>query len=279
MTGRSQVYVWMIPLILISWLSIVLLDPDPGIGGNEYRLGYFLGSLFGHATLAAAWTALGPGKLAWRVPLSIGWVLSLPLTIAVVVNVHGGPDDAWLIVGGCLLLQWLLLQVPLWAMVFGLRLWLRHQGDMKDRSSPEQMRFGIRHLLIVMTIVGVLLGLGRVIITSIDLGGLSGEMPIFVFLAIAAILLTLPLLLAMLMPRLAIPGVLLSIVFVGLATAFELPLLNQLGASGPGPGIEDFIAINSTSATLVLLSAFIVRLNGYRLSVRPRGALPNDCDS
>ncbi len=34
-------------------------------------IGFFFGSFFGHTTLAAAWAALGPGPIGWRVPLSL----------------------------------------------------------------------------------------------------------------------------------------------------------------------------------------------------------------
>ena len=75
-------------------------------------LGYFLGSLFAHATLAAAWTAFGPAPAIRRVPLSFVWVISLPAAIGINVALNGGPDDATIILGACLFGQWLLLQFP-----------------------------------------------------------------------------------------------------------------------------------------------------------------------
>ena len=266
--ARFSVYLLMGPIILASWLTLAFLDPDPP-GRNVYRLGYFLGSLFAHPTLAAAWMALGPGRLIWRAPLSIAWVLSLPIAIGINVSLHGGPPGAAVDVGGCLLLQWLLLQLPLWSLAIALRLQLRHRQH-KAAADDEPIRFGIRHLLIVMTIVGVLLGIGRLVVPLIDLSG-GGEVPIFIFLAVAAVILMLPLLLSTLMRRMALPGVLLSLLLVGIATAWELPLMSNLG--GRGPDVEDFIAINVTSASLTLLCAFVVRLSGYRLESRPRPAL------
>ena len=49
-------------LLAVSWLSICVLDPDPGrCIAETVGIGYFFGSMFAHATLAAAWNAFGPG--------------------------------------------------------------------------------------------------------------------------------------------------------------------------------------------------------------------------
>ena len=265
MPARYRVYFWMGPLIVVSWLSLVLIDPDPP-GANHIPLGYFLGSLFAHVTLSAVWIALGPGRLLYRVPLSILWVLSLLVVVGLNVSLHGGPP-VWYMVGGCLVAQWVMLQIPLWAMAIGLQLQLRHQEVMPADGDGHQFRFGIRHLLIMMTIVSVLLGAGRLVVPHINLTS-QGELPVFLFLVVAAIILTLPLLLAALMRRLALAGVLLSLLLIGLATAWELPLLHSLGGSGPDK--EHLIAINFASSALILVFALVVRWNGYRLDMLPR---------
>jgi hypothetical protein len=271
---RNRVFVWMSPLLILSWASLALLDPDP-IADEFIFLGYFFGSLFAHATLAAAWTALGPGTLAWRFPLSLAWAVSLPLAVGINIGLNGGPNDGVVIVGGCLLGQWLALQFPLWALALGLGLRLRHSDDVQRSANGNQIRFGIRHLLIVMLIVGVVLGVGRVTVTSLRVSS-GSEVPIFAFLAVAAIVVTLPLLLSALMPRLAAPGVLLALLLMALATAGEMPLLDRLGFSGPET--YHFIAINVASAALILASALIVRWNGYRLYARSRSVEPGRSD-
>jgi hypothetical protein len=262
------VFAWVSPLLVLSWLSLAFLDPNPP-GRDIVWIGYFLGSLFAHSTLAAAWVAFGPGRFVWRFPLSIAWALSLPLAVGICLGVHGGPDDAIVVVGGCLLGQWLALQVPLGALARGFGLHLRQGDDGEGGAKVRQLRFGIRHLLLVMLIVGVILGMGRIAISNISFSG-SREAPIFVFLATAAFVLTLPLLLAALMRRNAILGVLLALSFIGVTTALEFPLLKSLG--GSGPEIGHFISINTTSAGLILVIAFVVRLNGYCLHARDRKA-------
>jgi hypothetical protein len=69
------------------------------------------------------------------------------------------------------------------------------------------------------------------------------------------------------MRRMALLGILLSLVFIGLATAGELPLLQSFH-SGPSPNLEHFIAINGFSAAVTLGFALVVRFNGYGLYAR-----------
>jgi hypothetical protein len=270
LSRRRRVFVWMGPLLVLSWLSIAFLDPDPPVRG-VIALGYFLGSLFAHATLAAAWAALGPGRFAWRFPLSMAWAISLPLAVGINVGLNGGPGDAVVVVGGSLLGQWLALQAPLWALALGFGWQLRHSGDVEEVANGSQIRFGIRHLLLVMLIVGVVLGIGRIVVSNVRLSG-TRETLIFMFLAVAAIVMTLPLLLSALMRRMAALGVVLAILFVVVVSAFELPLLSLLG--GAGPGKRDFLAINTAMAAVILVSASVVRLNGYCLYARARASVP-----
>lgn len=260
MGHRSVYFSAGLPLAL-SWWSLVLVDPSPP-GSDTVRIGYFLGSLFAHATLAAAWTALGPGPLAYRVPLSILWVGSLPVAVGINIAINGGPHSGALTVGGCLVGQWLLLLLPLAGLARGLGVQLRRIGEEGAGEESERFHFEIRHLLAIMAIVSVLLGAGRAIAPLLSLS--TGEAPVFVFLAVAAVIVTVPLLLAGLMRRLAPIGVLASLALIAAATLVELPLLKALG--GAGPQRHHFIAINVASAIVILVVTAILRINGYCLT-------------
>jgi len=96
-----------------------------------------------------------------------------------------------------------------------------------------------------------------------------GEAPIFIFLAVAAIILTLPLLLAAPMRSYWAPAAIVALALIGLATAWEVPLLRMVH-SGAGPKIEDFIAINAFTAVVMLVMLTVVRLNGYSLATSGR---------
>ena len=125
---RHKILLCVGPLVALSWLSLALVNPEPpgpDTTITTVRIGYFLGSLFGHATLAAAWMAFGPGPIIWRGPLSFVWVLMLPPAIGISLRLHGGAEEAAVIWGACLLGQWLLLQFPFWGLALGLGLRLR----------------------------------------------------------------------------------------------------------------------------------------------------------
>jgi hypothetical protein len=264
---RYRIFLWVGPLLALSWLTLTLLDPDPGRGASEaIGLGYFFGSLFGHATLAAAWAAFGPGRLLWRLPLSLVWLFLLSVGVQINIEINGGPHNGAVLLGACMLGQWFLLQFPLWGLALGLRMRLRHTDEIEQGFDPRQWQFGIGQLIIITAIVGVTFGVGRMVFTALgDRFTFGGEGPVLMFLAAAAIVLTLPLLLAGLMRRLAVPGVLLALALIAGATFLEFPLLRNV-MPGPGLGTIHLAAINAFSAAMVLAIVTVVRLNGYSLS-------------
>jgi hypothetical protein len=263
---RYKMFLWVGPLLALSWFSLAILDTEPGGGIAEMiGIGYCFGSLFGHATLSAAWAALGPGRLLWRLPLSLVWVLMLGMALAINTFLNGGPDG-WVVVGVCFFAQWLALQLPLWALKAGLRAQLMHVDD-QVKVDKRNWQFGIRQLLIVTTIVGVVFGIGRLVVSTLlaNLDLSRGEGPIFLFLAFSAVVFTLPLLIAALLKRWTIVAVLVVLVLIGAATFWEAPLLQVITKSGGRPNAYDLLAVNAFTALIVLVVAALVRLNGYSL--------------
>ncbi len=266
---RYRVFLWAGPVVALGWLLIAVLDPDPPRRIGEYLgLGFFFGTMFGQATLAAAWTAFGPAPLVWRLPLSLVWVAMLIVAIGVNVGLNGGPGDAPIIVGSCLLGQWLLVQLPLWGLALGYGLRLRHRDDAGLGADPRERQFGIRQLMIITAFVGVVFGIGRLVVTNLgDRFVLDGDAAVFAFLVVAAIVITLPVLLASLLPRLAWPATLIALAFLGLATAWELPMFRGTGAGRRGgPDVMHFVWINAFTTAWLLVVIMVVRLNGYRLT-------------
>jgi hypothetical protein len=228
-----------------------------------------LGAFFGQTTLASAWAALGPGPLRWRLPLSLVWVALLPLVLVINIAIHhpGEGEIAMVIVGvgGCLLGQWLVVQLPLWTLALGYGLRLRHVDDAEDRHDQRERQFGIRHLMVITAIVGVIFGVGRIVVSwQGESFRPESDVLVFVFLGAAAIALTLPLLLAGLLPRRAVLAVLVVLGLIGVATVWELTLLHAVpGAPPGGPGFGDLIGINAFTAATILAAVAVVRLNGY----------------
>jgi len=263
-----RVFLWVGPFIFANWLLVAVLKPDAGRGLTEtVSIGFFLGTLFAHAALAAAWTALGPGPLVWRLPLSLVWIFLLAVAIQFNTVINGGPKGVALVVGACLFGEWLLLQIPLWTIALAFGAHLRHNTK-APAFDPRERQFGIRQLIIVTTIVAVVFGAGRLAVPQMaeHLELTKGEGPIFVFLGVAAVILALPLILAALMRQFALPSVLIVLILLAIGTASEVPLLRLVGGGGPGPKVQDFVAINFFTASVLLTVLSMVRLNGYSLT-------------
>jgi hypothetical protein len=265
-SGRNALFLWTSLCLAVGWPVLVLLDPMSGPRLAEYVFfGFLLGALLGQTTLAAAWSALGPGPLLVRFALSLVWVAVLVIVVAFNIGLHGGPSEVPFILGVCLFGQWLLVQLLLWPLVvfYGLR--LRPQEEFSGAPDRRDLQFGIRQLMIITAIVAVVLGVGRMVVINFgNRFSLGGEAADFVFLAVAAVVLSLPMLLAALLPRRARPAVVVTILVMAVATFLELPLLRAWQAH-PGPEVWHFLWINLFTAAWVLAVAGIARLTGYRI--------------
>jgi hypothetical protein len=266
---RYRVFLWAGLLLAVSWISVALLDVR---GGDIVAVGYLLGSLYAHATLAASWAALGPGRLRWRLPASLAWIFLLGGALAINIG-SNGDGEAVIVIGLSFLAQWIILQAPLWGLKAGLQAQLSYVGDAPSAVDDRPWQFGIRQLLIVTTIVGVVFGVGRVAIGTLlarfsTLG--DGEPIIFLFLACSAIVFSLPLLVAALLERWTLLGVALALAMISVGTLCEAPLLQTIRNNTPPfrPNLWDLVAVNGFTSLLILLVAGTVRFNGYSLTRR-----------
>jgi hypothetical protein len=133
---------------------------------------------------------------------------------------------------------------------------------------PRQLQFGIRQLFVLTAIVAVVLGALRALVLLIiarigDKG--MGEAAIFIFLAVAAVVMTLPLVMAALLPRLAVLATLAVLVLIGVATYWELPLLSLLPKTA-GPDMWHFIFINTITSAWIVVIVGALRVGGYGLA-------------
>lgn len=258
---RYRVFVWAGPLLFLNWLRLAFLE-NPDEHFIVYR-SFFLGSLIGHAILAAVWTAFGPAPLVWRLPLSLIWMTMLAATLAI----NGRLTGTAVFLGACLAGLWLLLQLPLWGLVIGFGIHLRHVDEAEWQRDPRQPQFSIGELLILTALVGVVFGIGRAMMTNMHerfvlVGGLC-EIP-FLLTAVATITLSLPLLLAALIRRMTLLVVLAAVVLMGMATVCE-QLLVQGRLSGLASTPSVYVGIYPFAAATILTIAVVARLNGYYL--------------
>lgn len=269
----QRVFLWTGLLVVIGWVLVAFMDPDPpGRTFEALSLGIFFGTMFGHTTAAAAWAALGPGPLLVRLPLALVWVVMLPAALAVNIGIHSGPGvELAVLFCGYLVGQWLAVQLPLWLLVILFRLKLRHRLAAGLASDPRDWQFGIRQLMIVTAMVAVAVGIGRLVLIHFGerVRDAGADGPILAFLVVAAVVLSLPPLLASLLPRHFAWATLGTLIVLALATVMEATLSRQLGLA-PRPNVWDCIALNVATVAWVLLFTSAVRWSGYVLGT-PRG--------
>jgi hypothetical protein len=258
------------PTISVGWLLMALVDPDAGAGQGEYvGLGYLFGTMFAHTTLAAGWLAFGPTPLLLRLPGSAAWVAALLCALAINLKRYGGPGEVATLMACCLLAQWFVVQLPLWMLAIGYGLRLQHRDHSSRIPGPCDRQFGIRQVMTLTAIVAILLGIGRLVLPPLaESLNVEGEAPIFIFLGVAAIVVTVPLLLAALVPHRTLLTVVGVMTILAVATALELPLLNAVHSLRGGPNLGHFIGINAFTAAWILGVVGIFRFGGYGLALR-----------
>ena len=207
LSKRSTAPTVLTTLFVASWISIALTDPGRLRLPWEIVVMCLFGTLYGQATLAAAWAALGPLPLLWRLPLSLAWIAALGIAFATHMVLHMATNiyPITLLIAACLGGVWLLMQIPLWflAAVYSLR--VRHCTD--PPASAHDRQFGIGQVMLLTLIVAVVLGILRWIVgEAADRLAVSGPndwkgLGLYVFLVIAGAVMQLLLLLAALLPR------------------------------------------------------------------------------
>jgi hypothetical protein len=251
-------------LVALAALSIAGIPTGNGSYLEIFATGYLFGSVFGNAITASAWAALGPGWFLIRLPLSLLWIALVALAVFGNAWMNDIPLSEGVSIAICLLGIWLLVQVPYWLLQGFGEMMLRNA---RDQSPPERAQYGVRQLFIFTAIVAVIFGVGRAAAVWIpSLSNLGGFMHIFpfIYLALATLLVSLPLPLAMLMPRYAGYAILGMLLLNVLATLIELPLLRRFFA-GPGPQLMHFVWLNVFTAAWILAFSGLLRWGGYRL--------------
>jgi hypothetical protein len=262
-SNRYRAAMILAPLLACSWLLLAFVDPNGP--GNYLSIGFMVGTLFSQPTLAAAWTALGPGPLLWRLPLSLAWIAALAVAYVVQNRLHRiSMPSSELVFVASVAGQWMLVQLPLWvlAVVYGLR--VRHQSDPPETVRDRQ--FGIRQVMILTFIVAVVLGVFRLAVAEYAMHFENinrTSLAIIGVQALAAVTMNLPLLIAALLPRFWLPAIGVVLTLIGLGTWYELPLLLIIGGPGVGASVWLLVLINGYQSAWILAVVAILRMCGY----------------
>lgn len=139
------------------------------------------------------------------------------------------------------------------------------------------MQFGIGHMLILTAVIALLLGVGQGVIRifGAKVFRQNGETAIFLYLAVAAIFVTLPILVAALLERRQVLALFVGIAFVALASYSEYPLMVALGLQRKGPDFFHVLWINVFATLEVLIYGVGLRLLGFRLLLKHSAGTPN----
>jgi hypothetical protein len=160
-SNRNRAFVFVGSFIVVNALLIAVLDLNSSsIIPDVLIVAFFYGTLFTHTTLIASWLAFSPKTMAQRLALASAWVLTLAAALACSVKVHGDSSNAVMFAVTALVIQFILLQPPLWGLVVGLGLQLRHIDDNQEFDPPTR-QFTIGQLILLTTFAGVSLGVAR----------------------------------------------------------------------------------------------------------------------
>lgn len=224
---------------------------------EHFLIGLMLGSLFGFAILAACWIAYGPGRSTVRWPLACLMLVAVPLSFA--ISMPG--ELILLLLCQIVIVVLLLLMAALIRLRFGIRL-IKPTESASPQASMAVKQYGIRHLMIITTVIAVFLSVGRLTLPFV--GGLqTNEFPVFLFLAFTSCVICVPFLFALLALRDSLWPTLALVALSVLATWRESTLLASLELSGPD--FFHFVWINFFTVLPVLLVAVGLRKCGYRL--------------
>jgi hypothetical protein len=235
-------------------------------------VGVTFGTMFSQTAVAATWAVFGPAPLIWRLPLSLIWVTLLfgAWSIENALE-NNGTEGAAGIMGLHLYGEWLVLQVPLWLVSIACGAQFVPINEQPRSSAQRPGQFSLLHLIVLTAIIGCGLTIGRLLVPEMQAAVVRvGEWGMYKSLALAAVVLTLPLILAALSPRWYVLATGLSLLPIALTTIWEPPFLSLVGENF----LTDLhlVCINIVTAAWILLFVLVLRTNGYRLATRSRKA-------
>lgn len=274
---RIKIIVLAVLLLFVNLVVLAVLPDASGVS-EEAIIGYVLGSIYAHAFLAAAWCNFGPGRPIVRWTISPVWVAGALLVVVIHFERHGVSSSELWTIGGLLYCQWFvsILIMGTVAIFSGVRL-RSMQSNAIPTTSQQSFRFNIRDLLIIISVSAVLLAIGRTTLQNFVIPAGNSDFIIFAYLSIAAILITLPLGLSMLMGGRSLLALPLALIWLVAATVMEVSLFSDSGLSGPNKW--HLIAINGFSTVVVLLIVGLLSWAGYRLRIVGRRSVSKSPES
>lgn len=258
-------------LLMAAFWSVtilaLLLCFDPQQTRYEYAIiGFVFGSIFGHATGVSMWASLSQHSLLLRGIVALFYLSGLWLAFVAMLLRQGEFNFEFVSsFGVCFGLQALLIST--FGLIARLSIGLRLVPLDELAVSPAKFQFSITHVLILTLAIAGLMAGGRSIVGVFgDVDWSYRDLNVFLFLAMAAILVTLPLALACLLPRMFWLGLMVASAGSGVVVAVEHSTFESLISFGR-PDFYHMLSINLFSLLFVFIFAMILRFAGFRLTI------------
>lgn len=257
--------------LVIFWLAQILADVLVAIAAisagptylplDLFWFAIWYGISFAQVSMLGTWTASGGGSLLFRT----FWTVFAGIAIWFFAF-NAAPSSMMpsaILPGIAMLIQWLLIQFPLWMLrlKFGWR--LDRPGKHEDASGRTKVQFGIKHLLGWMTFVAVILGVGKFL--SLYANFSRAEAVEFGLFLLCNSLLALPALLTMFATRPMWWWILAVLAFAVIVTAAEPYLFTIMGSATDGTRYYLFWWLNGVQWLWIIASTTTLRLAGFRL--------------
>ena len=257
---------------------------------SELLMGVFVGITVGQVNLIAAWAALAPGNVLFRLPWSMllgvlmWYSLVLGYRLQGLLGSFGVASHSDLDMGETVLLGIVLLvgiivaQIPLWIAGQIFR-WKLVCGAMPDNIHRPQ--FNLRHLLLGMFLLSLVLGAARVILPTEERWSLPMDSELWVILGaviLCNLLITIPCIWGSFAPTgLMVPLAIAWTVYCTVLTIVEFGVLCLILGSPGGDTVEaviTFLLLNLSQCGTVLGSFLLLRSVGLRFVRLPIARKP-----
>ncbi|MBC8877182.1 MAG: hypothetical protein H8E44_47745 [Planctomycetes bacterium] len=272
---------------------------------SEWLVAVFVGMCIGQVNLIAAWAALAPGNVLFRLPWSmllgvltwyslvLGHRLAELLDSLGVVSSHSNLDMGETVLLGIILVVGIIVaQIPLWIAGRVFR-WKLVCGDMPESIHLPQ--FNLRHLLLGMFLLSLVLGAARVILPTEERWSFHTDDELWAILGaviLCNLLITVPCIWGSFAPTaVLLPLAVAWTAYCAVLTLVEFGVLCLILGS-PGNDVVEiiitFFLLNLSQCGTVLGSFLLLRAVGFRfvrlpITRKPCLQIPvsesNGCDS
>lgn len=259
----------------VVWGLVIAVMIVVDLPNQDWMGGIILGTWFSQAGLLAVWLALSPQPFATRFPIVASFTALVCLETMTLARESPSILSA-LVFGVLFLLQWGLVQAPLWFVRIKLGWQLVHRAD-EHRYRPSasaDIQFGIRQLFVWTAGIALLLGAGRLLIpqelSDSDFLELRLVLAILIIIGIGNILVALPLVWALLVNSMQWVWLAVAVLVCGTVSWLQPWTFNRVVGLGSEAAL--FFFMNSFHIVLVAVTLTTVRACGFRLcAVRAAG--------